>query len=140
MLTTRLRCERCAHSCQNVTKRIKNIFLTLCFDTCSRLREVCKFVSNSVKKNACQNMFRNTCVSNSVKKLKRPKTKGFACRKVSKSIKTCQKVSKSMPTSVSGPTRGLKKLPKTLQTQTKRVKNGSNVSKSVKKYVKCKKT
>ena len=109
-LTPAVRCERCASSCLKVSKKTR---VKKCF---------------------------NKRVSKRVKKQKRPKTHWFACLKVSKSVKTCQKVSKSMPTSVSGPTRGLKKLPRTLQTKTKRVKNGSNVSKRVKKYVKCKKT
>ena len=83
-------------TCQNVSK---TYFLTLFFDTCSRLREVCKFVSKSVKKTRVKTCFATpTCqnVSNVSKKQKRPKTQGFACLNVSQSVKTCQNVSKSV--------------------------------------------
>ena len=135
----------CNHFFQNASPvREECILVSRCFrnvstnnvlirflDNCPRLQEVCSLVSNSVKKIACQNMFRNTCVSKNVKTPQRPKWRhGLRVKNVKKCQKACQKQLPDRP-------EALGSLPKSCgiwRPKIKRVKNGLDVSTSVKLY------
>ena len=110
-------------TCQNVSKQY---FLTLFFDTCAAVREVCKFVSKRVKKH---------CVSKNV--CTRPRVKRQTHRfRLMFRVKTYQNVVKTYFC----PSGSLEMCTKALQILPNQLQKCQSVSKRFKKRRKCKKT
>ena len=108
----------------------KNSVLTRFLDNCPLLREVCKFVSNSIKKSRVKTCFVTLAYQKVFKKAQRPKRRhGSHVKNVKKCEKAYQKQLPDLP-------EALGSLPKSCGIwlpKTKR-KNGLDVSKSVKIY------
>ena len=134
-LKSRLQCERCACSCQSVSKTIYISYWKLF--SFARGVQVCV---KRCRKFTGQIMLSDIHVSKSITKTGRVKSvkRGLRVKNVNKFQDVAESI-KSLPKSDSGP-RGLEKSSKTLQnlaTQSETCQNCSSVSKSVKIYWTC---